>query len=178
HRHHAHGGIQVGALEHREQGVDHGRIDRVPLVRPVERGRENPGVDGHDHSIRHRGSSTTRRNSAVENTFPWASVLSEMVPPPSNAPCSRKFNARKFGSSNRSTGPVTIPLKWRGTRAAGTCFTRIGEYSVLRAIRPTFAVSPLSPDRAWASSSSRTRLFRDRVFIPPRSPRRAPPCAC
>ena len=45
------------------------------------------------------------RSSAVENTLPCASVLSDSVPPPSSAPCSRKLSALRFGSSNRSTPP-------------------------------------------------------------------------
>src|SRR5205807_9390320 len=76
------------------------------------------------HSFPTRRSSDLR--SAVENTFPWASVLSEMVPPPSSAPCSRKFRAWRLGSSYRSTGPEIMPLKCRATRAAVTCCTRIG----------------------------------------------------
>ena len=39
-------------------------------------------------------------------TFPCASVLSESVPPPSSAPCSRKLSALRLGSSKRSTPPV------------------------------------------------------------------------
>ena len=125
-RHHAHGGVQVGAFEHGQQRVDHGGIDGVLLVRPVERGREDPRVDRREHAIRRRGSSTTRRSSAVESTLPWASVLSEMVPPPSKAPWSKKFNACKLGSSNRSTVPVIMPLKCRATLAAVTCLTSVG----------------------------------------------------
>ena len=45
----------------------------------------------------------------VENTFPCASVLSDRVPPPSRAPCRRKFSAHRFGSSKRSTEPVISP---------------------------------------------------------------------
>src|SRR2546430_16612296 len=53
---------------------------------------------------------------------------------------------------------------------------------------PTLAVSPLSPERACASSSSRTRRFPDRPrppftafdrrLIPRPAPRTAPPCSC
>ena len=57
------------------------------------------------------GTSRTRRSSAVENTLPCASVLSESVPPPSSAPCSRKLSAPRFGSSKRSTSPVMSPSK-------------------------------------------------------------------
>src|SRR5439155_1512373 len=49
--------------------------------------------------LAHCATSISMRSNAVDSTFPWASVLSEMVPPPSSAPCSRKFNAMRFGSS-------------------------------------------------------------------------------
>src|SRR5690606_25929014 len=47
-----------------------------------------------------------------------------------------------------------MPLKWRATRARVTCFTSSGYQAGSRAMRPTFAVSPLSPERAWASQRS------------------------
>src|SRR2546423_8257391 len=45
------------------------------------------------------GTSMIMRRSAVEYTFPCASVLSDSVPPPSSAPWSRKLSALRFGSS-------------------------------------------------------------------------------
>src|SRR5437870_4349509 len=122
----AHGGVEIGLVQQGEQGVDQRSVDRILLLRPVERRRENAAFQRSQHPIAHLGSSSSRRRSAVENTFPWASVLSEMVPPPSSAPCSRKFRAWRLGSSYRSTGPEIMPLKCRATRAAVTCFTRIG----------------------------------------------------
>src|SRR6266516_1500233 len=126
HRDDPHGGVEIGLVQQSEQDVDHGSVDRILLLRPVERRGENAAFQRGQHSIAHLGSSSSRRRSAVENTFPWASVLSEMVPPPSSAPCSRKFRAWRLGSSYRSTGPEIMPLKCRATRAAVTCFTRIG----------------------------------------------------
>src|SRR5438445_159781 len=108
------------------RALEQGHVDRILLLRPVERRRENAAFQRSQHPIAHLGSSSSRRRSAVENTFPWASVLSEMVPPPSSAPCSRKFRAWRLGSSYRSTGPEIMPLKCRATHAAVTCFTRIG----------------------------------------------------
>ena len=60
------------------------------------------------------GTSSTIRSSAVEKTLPCASVLSESVPPPSSAPCSRKFSALRFGSSKRSTSPSIDAAEMRG----------------------------------------------------------------
>src|SRR5260370_38559091 len=95
----AHPGIEIGALEHLEQGVDHGRVDRVLLLGTIERRGEDAGIHRCDHAVGHRGTSTSMRNSAVENTLPCAAVLSETEPPPSSAPWSRKFKAYKLGTS-------------------------------------------------------------------------------
>src|SRR5437868_2326248 len=65
-------------------------------------------------------------NSAVENVFPCASVIKDTVPPPSRLSCRRKFNAPRFGSSNLSTSPLTIPLKCSLTRASVTSRTSNG----------------------------------------------------
>src|SRR5262245_34432125 len=58
------------------------------------------------------GTGISNLSIAVEYTFPCASVLSEMVPPPSSAPCNRKLRALRLGRTNRST-LRTMPLKWR-----------------------------------------------------------------
>src|SRR4029079_18230299 len=63
------------------------------------------------------GTSSTIRSNAVENTLPCAAVLSDIVPPPSRAPCKRKLSACRFGSSNRSTGPVITSLKCSAMRS-------------------------------------------------------------
>src|SRR5260370_38988164 len=95
----AHPGIESGALEQLEQGVDHGRVDRVLLLGTIERRGEDAGIHRCDHAVGHRGTSTSMRNSAVENTLPCASLLSDTVPPPSNGPSSRKIKAYELGSS-------------------------------------------------------------------------------
>src|SRR5256885_7331497 len=107
-----------------QKGIDHRGIDGVALVGAVHGRRQHPAGKCAQHAVVHRGASTVIRNRAVENTFPCASVFSEMVPPPSSAPCSRKLSAYRLGSSKRSTGPEITPLKCRATRAAVTCFTR------------------------------------------------------
>src|SRR6266852_1662613 len=65
-------------------------------------------------------------NSAVENVLPCASVISDNVPPPPRLSCKRKLSAPRFGSSNRSTCPLQIPLKCSFTRAAVTSRTNNG----------------------------------------------------
>src|SRR6266542_5061428 len=76
-----------------------------------------------------------------------------MVPPPSRASCSRKLSALRLGSANRSTR-LTIPRKCRATLAAVTSFSSSGYNSGSSAIKPTLALLPLSPERAWASQRS------------------------
>src|SRR6185437_14164725 len=60
---------------------------------------------------------------------------------------------------NRSTGPEMRPAKCSATRSRVRSRSSTGYHSGRRAITPTFAVSPLSPDRAWAMSRSRTRVM-------------------
>ena len=102
-RDYPHGRVEIGALERGQQRVDHRRVDGVLLVRPVERGGEHPALHRDQDLLvaAHRDASISisRRSNAVENTLPWASVLSEIVPPPSRAPCSRKLSAPRLGSS-------------------------------------------------------------------------------
>ena len=100
-RDHADLGVEIRALDGAEQGRDHRRVDRVLLLRAVERDREHAALHDEQHplGLAHCATSISMRSNAVDSTFPWASVLSEMVPPPSSAPCSRKFNAMRFGSS-------------------------------------------------------------------------------
>ena len=93
---------------------------------------------------------------AVEKTLPCASVLSDNVPPPSSAPCRRKLSACRLGSSNRSTSPVITPEKCCATRSRVNDSVMSGYQSGRSAMTPTLAVSPLSPDRACAMSTSRT----------------------
>src|SRR5690349_21886067 len=118
------------------QQVDQVRVERIALFRAIERQGQDAAVGraeesrGHWRTFERRraragGTGTSIRKSAVEYTFPCASVLSEMVPPPSSAPCRRKLSAFKFGSSNLST-PLTMPLKCRATRGAVTSRSRIG----------------------------------------------------
>src|SRR6185503_12523799 len=110
-RHDAHGGVEIGPLQHFEQRVDHRGVDRVALVGTIERRGKHAARNVDEDAVAHRLTSIVIRSSAVENTFPCASVLSEIVPPPSSAPCSRKFSAWRLGSSKRSTGPLIMPLK-------------------------------------------------------------------
>src|SRR6185437_473361 len=119
-------GVQVRPVEKLRERLHHGRVDGVLLVRTIQRSGENAFGQGNENAITHLGTLICMRSRAVENTFPCASVLSEMVPPPSSAPCNRKLSAFRFGSSKRSTDPVITPLKWRRTRAAVTSFTRTG----------------------------------------------------
>src|SRR3954469_6954486 len=109
------------------------------------------------------GTSIIIRNSAVEYTLPCASVLSDNVPPPSSAPCSRKLSAFRFGSSKRSTSPSIIPRKCSATRSTVTLCVRSSYHSGLRAMTPTLAVSPLSPERACARSTSCAFTRRPRL---------------
>src|SRR5215213_5561510 len=104
--------------------------------------------------------SISIRSNAVENVFPCASVINDNVPPPPRLSCSKKFNAPIFGNSNLSTSPRQMPLKCCLTRSAVTSRTRIGYSSSLKAINPTFAVSPLSPERAWANFVSCNLIFK------------------
>src|SRR5688572_29470967 len=96
------------------------------------------------------------RRSAVEKVFPCASVISDSVPPPPRLSCRRKLSAPRLGNSKRSTSPLQIPRKCSLTRDAVTSRTSSGYHSSRKAINPTLAVSPLSPERACASVLSRT----------------------
>src|SRR2546422_6376661 len=88
-RSHAHLGVEIGALDGAEQGRDHGRVDRVLLLGAVERDCKHTALHGEQHplALAHCATSISisRRSNAVDNTLPWASVLSEMVPPPSKS---------------------------------------------------------------------------------------------
>src|SRR5205807_3207149 len=121
-----HLGVEVRPVEQPEQSLDHVGVDRVLLVGTIQRAGQHAVLQGDENTVAHRETSIAIRSRAVEKTLPWASVLREIVPPPSSAPCSRKFRAWRFGSSKRSTGPLITPLKCRATRAAVTCFTRSG----------------------------------------------------
>src|SRR2546425_7313646 len=126
HGNHANARVEIRLFQRREQRIDHRGIDRVALIGAVERRSQHTAGNLHDDAIAHLRTSISMRRSAVEKTLPCASVFREIVPPPSSAPCSRKFSAERLGSSKRSTLPVIMPLKCRATRAAVTCFTSSG----------------------------------------------------
>src|SRR5260370_25874113 len=98
-RHDAHPGVEIGALEDLEQRLDHESVDRVFLLGTIEGRGEDACVHRGEHAVGHRGTSTSIRKRAVGNTLPCASGLRATVPPPSSAPCKRKFKAYKLGSS-------------------------------------------------------------------------------
>src|SRR4051812_45888979 len=173
--------VRLERLQPREEELGRLAIDRVLLVGTGERdsAHDAPPFDPQMAHARASGRPSRRasasgtsiiiRNSAVEKTFPCASVLRESVPPPSSAPCKRKLSALRLGISYRSTSPVITPRKCSRTRSRVTYFSSSGYHSGRRAMTPTFAVSPLSPERACATSTSCTRITRPR----PSSARRA-----
>src|SRR5205085_287620 len=96
-----HGAVdRVSALLSREDDA----TDRAPSFQSNASHQTAPGTPSFRAS--ESGIVNVIRSSAVEKTFPCASVFSDCVPPPSNAPCSRKFSAWRFGNSKRSTSPV------------------------------------------------------------------------
>ena len=64
--------VQVGVVEHREQRVDHGRVDRVLLLGAVQGSRQHAVLHPEQQALvaLHRGPSISMRSSAVENTLP------------------------------------------------------------------------------------------------------------
>ncbi len=56
-------------------------------------------------------SGSSRSSSEELRLFPWMSRFSVRVTPSPSAPWSTNFNANSWGTSNRSTGPVTMSLK-------------------------------------------------------------------
>ncbi len=71
-------------------------------------------------------ASISMRNSAAPSVLPCASMRNDNVPPPPNASCIRKFSAPRFGSSKRSTLPLTISPKNAFTRSGVTSRTSTG----------------------------------------------------
>src|SRR5690606_34055189 len=126
--------VRPGARERLAQGRDGRRVQRVALLRPVQRDGGDAIRDVVQQAVvahvagcvassartTSSGTSPSMRSSAVENVLPCASVISETVPPPSSASCNRKFSAYRLGSSYRSTSPFTIEPKCCFTRSAVT----------------------------------------------------------
>src|SRR5436305_7739252 len=124
--------VRLERLQPREEKLGHLAVDRVLLLRPGESNstHDAPPFDPQMAHARASGAPSRRasasgmsiviRNSAVEKTFPCASVLRESVPPPSSAPCKRKLSALRLGSSYRSTSPVITPRKCSATRSRVT----------------------------------------------------------
>src|ERR1051325_1540371 len=132
--------VVVRAFQRRLQVDDQLVIERVPLVRAVQRQECDPVSHFEQNCLRRRhlsrfspsraasspSTSISIRSNAVENVLPCASVINESVPPPPRLSCRRKLSALRLGSSNRSTSPLQIPRKCSLTRAAVTSRTSRG----------------------------------------------------
>src|SRR5438876_1799617 len=115
-------------------------------------------------AISARGARTSKASSASARVLPCASRRNDTVPPPPSDSCNRKLSAHRFGTSKRSTLPSAMPWKRFFTRVAVRVRRSHGQISGARAITPMFAVSPLSPLRAWASFASGTVTRRREPF--------------
>src|SRR5450432_3107569 len=110
---HAAGGIGLELREGGEQLFRHLPVYCIALLRTGEDQPSNRTIAEETDAITHAagaagrpsffarssGMSSTMRSMAVENTLPCASIFNDMVPPPSSAPCRRKFSAWRLGSS-------------------------------------------------------------------------------
>src|SRR3954464_12595495 len=102
--------VRLERLQPGEEELGHLAIDGVLLLGTAERNSAHDAAPFDPQMAHARASGRARlrasasgmsmiiRSSAVEKTFPCASVLRESVPPPSRAPCKRKLSALRLGS--------------------------------------------------------------------------------